>query len=67
MLEKFLNTLPEEVRVFIRGRQPKSSRLADDYYRARKENQVGKRSHRDKSGDKVKVVVNPVTMQRTAG
>ena len=60
VLEQLLNTLPEEVRVFIRERQPKSSeeagRLADDYYQARKESQVGKGSNHGKggSGDKVK-------------
>lgn len=60
VLEQFHNSLPEEVRVFIRERQPKTSeeagRLADDYYQARKESQVGKGTNRDKGagGEKLK-------------
>lgn len=44
VLEQFLKTLPDDVRVFERERQPKTSmganRLADHHLRARKEDQV---------------------------
>lgn len=54
ILEQFLKTLPDDVRVFVRERGPETStdaaKLADDYLQARKEEQ----SNRDLSarGDK---------------
>lgn len=42
ILEQLLNTLPDDVRIFVKERKPKTSaeagRLADDYIAARKEN-----------------------------
>ena len=42
MLEQVLNTLPQEVRVWVRERKPKTSeevtQLADDYVQARRQN-----------------------------
>ena len=54
ILEQFLKTLPEDIRVFVRERSPGSSeeaaKLADDYLQARKEELV---SHDgNKKGDK---------------
>lgn len=54
VLEQFLRTLPEEVRVFVRERRLKSSadasKFADDYLQARKEE--SDRETRKKDGDK---------------
>ena len=46
ILEQFLKTLPDEVRVFVRERSPGTSteaaKLADDYLQARKEDLASK-------------------------
>ena len=50
--EQLINTLPDDVRVFVKERKPKSSaeagRLADDYIIARKENAAGIEKEEDK-------------------
>ena len=59
ILEQFLGMMQEDVRVFVKERQPKTSKeagkIADDYFQARKENLHGhgdKGVNRGKSGDK---------------
>ena len=56
ILEQFLKTLPDDVRVFVQERKPESSedaaKLANDYLQARKEDLANKESGRD--GDKSK-------------
>ena len=46
ILEQFLKTLPDEVRVFVRERSPGTSieaaKLADDYLQARREDLASK-------------------------
>ena len=52
ILEQLVNTLPDDVRVFVKESKPKSSaeagRLADDYIIARKENAAGIEKEEDK-------------------
>ena len=59
VLEQFLSTLTEEVRVFIRERHPKTSKeagkLADDFFQARKDDLRGqddRKGSQGKSGDR---------------
>ena len=46
VLEQLLNILPEDVRIWVKERKPKSSleagQLADDYVQARRQEQIGK-------------------------
>ena len=55
ILEQFLKTLADDVRVFVRERNPATSseaaKLADDYLQARKEDQSSKELFK-KEGDK---------------
>ena len=55
VLEQFLETLPDDVKVFVRERSPgtikEAARLADDYLQARREDQANKDLSR-RDGDK---------------
>ena len=55
VLEQLLNTLPEDVRIFVKERKPRTSveagRLADDYIAARKED-AAEKGEEEKSPDR---------------
>ena len=53
VLEQFLNTLPEEVKIFVKERKPKSAeeggKFADDFVQARKPEETNEKKKSDKT------------------